>query len=625
MTTNQQNRSRLVRISSLTTLAMIVLMGCSQRTLAQWANQPNNNISNTNTGNVGIGTTAPNRKLELFGDVAGLSFEAFTGSPNSGAIRFGDNSGWKFHFGRSRNSIGGALNSGTAGALMTIQDNGNVGIGTTSPDVTLQVHHSSSNTNTANIQLPDLSFAFRNTSNTNGNMSLISFQDAAGFGTAQIGAIQGDQVNHRGNLVFFTRDGAGFGERMRIRSNGNIGIGTTTAANAKLHVFQGSAGVSEYVLGGAPELTLESTGITDLHFLSPDTGSGRIWFGSPSSNITGGIIYQHSSTPANGFLSFIAGNNTERIRVQGNGNVGIGTLAPNFKLDVNGEINATGLRINGTPISSGGSSQWTTAGTNIHYNSGNVGIGTTSPGSKFDVAGTIRGGNANTNIGNHATYGAVYAAFWKQGADYSVLTDGTSTLLNAPIASGTLYFRSANADKMVLQGSTGNLGIGTTAPTEKLHVNGNGRITGNLTVDGTVHAKYQDMAEWVPASHAMPAGTVVVLDPTRSNQVKASTESYDSRVAGVISVQPGLALGEAGEGRVLVATTGRVKVMVDASNGPIAIGDLLVTSDIQGVAMKSKPLNFGGAALHRPGTLIGKALEPLPRGRGEILVLLSLQ
>jgi hypothetical protein len=41
--------------------------------------------------------------------------------------------------------------------------------------------------------------------------------------------------------------------------------------------------------------------------------------------------------------------------------------------------------------------------------------------------------------------------------------------------------------------------------------------------------------------------------------------------------------------------------------------------------MKSQPIDVGGIKIHRPGTLIGKALEPLPSGHGEILVLLSLQ
>jgi hypothetical protein len=41
--------------------------------------------------------------------------------------------------------------------------------------------------------------------------------------------------------------------------------------------------------------------------------------------------------------------------------------------------------------------------------------------------------------------------------------------------------------------------------------------------------------------------------------------------------------------------------------------------------MKSMPVDLGGVAIHRPGTIIGKALEPLEKGTGEILVLLSLQ
>jgi hypothetical protein len=74
-----------------------------------------------------------------------------------------------------------------------------------------------------------------------------------------------------------------------------------------------------------------------------------------------------------------------------------------------------------------------------------------------------------------------------------------------------------------------------------------------------------------------------------------------------------------------VATTGRVRVKADASGGPIKVGDLLVTSGVEGAAMRSVPVDLGGVRLHRPGTIIGKALEPLERGTGEILVLLSLQ
>jgi hypothetical protein len=136
---------------------------------------------------------------------------------------------------------------------------------------------------------------------------------------------------------------------------------------------------------------------------------------------------------------------------------------------------------------------------------------------------------------------------------------------------------------------------------------------------------YQDVAEWVPVTDAMPPGTGVVVEEDARNTVAPSDRAYDTRVAGVISAQPGLILGVEGPSKAKVATTGRVKVRVDATRGAIRSGDLLVTSDRPGVAMRSEPVDLGGVKIHRPGTLIGKALEPLAGGEGEILVLLSLQ
>jgi Chaperone of endosialidase len=95
-------------------------------------------VMNADTGNVGVGTTSPLRKLQLGGDVNGLSFDPGV-TPNAGVIRFGDNTGWKLHFGRSREASDGTPNSGTNGLLMTIQDNGNVGIGTATPSSKLEV------------------------------------------------------------------------------------------------------------------------------------------------------------------------------------------------------------------------------------------------------------------------------------------------------------------------------------------------------------------------------------------------------------------------------------------------------------------------------------------------------
>ena len=159
---------------------------------------------------------------------------------------------------------------------------------------------------------------------------------------------------------------------------------------------------------------------------------------------------------------------------------------------------------------------------------------------------------------------------------------------------------------------------------EKLTVNGDTWVQGTLA-GTTVKATYQDVAEWVQATWQMPSGTVVVLNGERSNEVVASSHAYDTAVAGVVSATPGVLLGIEGASKAKIATSGRVKVRVDATTHPVKIGDLLVTSDRPGIAMRSEPLDLGGVKIHRPGTLIGKAVEPLPRGQGEILVLLSLQ
>jgi len=173
--------------------------------------------------------------------------------------------------------------------------------------------------------------------------------------------------------------------------------------------------------------------------------------------------------------------------------------------------------------------------------------------------------------------------------------------------------------------TAGSVGIGTSIPDSRLHVNGTGHFTGNVTVDGIINAKYQDVAEWVPSDGTLPAGTVVVLNRLKTNVVAPSAKAYDTAVAGVVSDQPGVLLGVAGDNKAKIATTGRVKVHVDARTHAVNIGDLLVTSDLPGTAMLSEPLDLGGVKIHRPGTIIGKALEPLAKGEGDILVLLSLQ
>lgn len=253
------------------------------------------------------------------------------------------------------------------------------------------------------------------------------------------------------------------------------------------------------------------------------------------------------------------------------------------------------------------------AQTNTFPSSGDVGIGTTSPSQTLSVIGTM--GLSEGGAGSCCRL--------------LFTTGGSGTSINHNDNSPMFLQTQGNSWLTILH--SGFVGIGTTSPTSKLHVAGDvtatGDVTasGNISATGNISARYQDLAEWVPARHSIAPATVVILDSAERNTVVASSEAYDTRVAGVVSAEPGIVLGEAGENKVKVATTGRVKVRVDASRNPVRIGDLLVTSDREGVAMRSEPIEISGRKIHQPGTLIGKALEPLDGGEGEILVLLSLQ
>jgi len=434
-------------------------------------------------------------------------------------------------------------------------------------------------------------------------------------------------------------------------NTGNVGVGTTTPS-AKLHVAGGiySSSVVESGYNNGFRLVVSGPG-----------DSRATW------NYDGGTTTTRLTSVANVRTSFGSNGVNDRMFLDLAGNLGVGTTAPGERLVTFGNMLAGNITSH-TQLYSGYDSQ-----SNVIME---LGYGTATanivPLASLVLSKNLTSTNnaigvisfANSSIANGSEKRVATIGSWTDGAlNSGAMTFGTALTgtvyermritsngyvgigLTAPLYSldvnggvnafrtkaattsssdAIATFENSSAIQMIVRGN-GNVGMGNTAPTEKLHVTGNIKVTGNIDVGGNINAKYQDVAEWVESSQDLTPGTVVVLDSTKSNQVVASTQSYDSHVAGVISLKPGIALGERGEGRFLVAATGRVKVKVDASNGPIEIGDLLVTSDKEGIAMKSMPVDIGGIRLHRPGTLIGKALEPLGKGTGEILVLLSLQ
>ena len=135
-----------------------------------------------------------------------------------------------------------------------------------------------------------------------------------------------------------------------------------------------------------------------------------------------------------------------------------------------------------------------------------------------------------------------------------------------------------------------------------------------------------DIAEYFTVQEDPEPGTVMVIG--EDSKLECTTTAYDTTVAGIVSTAPGVSLGtkEAGNaGEKLIAVAGRVPCKVDASYAPIKPGDLLTTSDTPGHAMKAQPVVIGGVEIYRPGTTLGKALEPLDSGTGVIEVLVTLQ
>ncbi|HYK37242.1 hypothetical protein [Alloacidobacterium sp.] len=338
------------------------------------------------------------------------------------------------------------------------------------------------------------------------------------------------------------------------------------------------------------------------------------------------------TNPANNFLGTTDAQplafrtrGTEHLRIDTNGNVGIGTTAPAHPLHLPA---GKALRIEGGTSASDSADYFSFGGNGtfgidaygmpngrfVVQNSGNVGIGIGNPITRLHAQG------ASDQQSTLAISRSDNNKFVRLGVGSSGVTleiDPTSFFTisnNGGLGIGGIL----NGYELLRVTASGSVGIGTSVPASKLHV------IGDITVSGDVFLSGADCAEHFDASDKLlpEPGTVVVIDETGA--LRESRKAYDKGVAGVVSgageYKHGLVLDKRAQaGRIPVALVGKVFCKVSAEYSSINVGDLLTTSPTAGCAMKATD------AAKAFGAVLGKALKPLQGGLGLIPILVALQ
>ncbi len=410
--------------------------------------------------NLGIGTTTPWSTLSVSGDasVTGSLFLA-SSTPLATTNRLYNNASSLYWNGAL--VAGATVGNWTLSGGNVYRATGNVGVGTTSPASKLYVTSDYQNaaftpTGSKNKGIAlDTGLAAGN--GTYAHLGLTFNMDA---GANQFSGIYGIHNNSSQTELAFVTTGT---EKVRIDTNGNVGIGTT-APNQKLEV-SGNALVTGYLRVGANS---GGSGVAGDIVARRSSNTGAYYFGDSSSNYLyfDGTNYQFGN----------AG-----LYVKTDGNVGIGTSAPQEKLQIFKDgtpaEGSFGLSILSASLDSelalGASASgdysyiqsfsdgvsWTNRPLTLQPNGGNVGIGTTAPGNLLTINQA-----ANTTDGTNASYG-----FMLRNQTVDNLSFGSDASYNyiQSWASKPLKINS-QGNNTLLNPTSGNVGIGTTGPIHKL-------------------------------------------------------------------------------------------------------------------------------------------------------------
>jgi hypothetical protein len=330
--------------------------------------------------------------------------------------------------------------------------------------------------------------------------------------------------------------GSGAGTRaLDITSAGNVGIGTTSPS--------APLAFGKAVYGDPSSENFYRIKFEDVGGTHNDIGIGQPTAGSLGFNVA-----------ALGYISFNEGTSGERVRIAAGGNVGIGTTTPigilhlyksaaATRLAIDGDagqnrlisyrtgaVQRFGLYVNNTAESGANAGSnfairaYSDAGTLlstpffINRASGNVGIGTTSPGYKLEVVGAV---SASTYYGDGSNLTGIGS-----GSVAAAGSDGQLQYNNSGLFGG--------ASRLYYNDTTNKVGIGTSSPGYDLDVSGSVRVqdklrvgpinTGNGVIhqssDATINASSSTIVWSVPGS----SGAVAFIEYYIINTVTSTSQ-----------------------------------------------------------------------------------------------------